>query len=159
MDVGDLSREVREWLERNGWFLGRDIGEARAGELIDVRVSDAERQGSSLVPVDAAIRVIRAYGLLTLEHPRVGDFALNMKPTVGYDGDAALIAELATNLGLQLFPVGYETSEEGLILVDEIGRFFLLHHTGAYFWGANEQDAFARFLSGADALDAEDFFV
>ncbi len=159
MDGGGLSQEVREWLEENGWFPGRDIGAIRAGELIDARVNGAECQGSSLVLVGAAARIIRAYGLLTLAHPRAGGFVLKMKPTVGYDGDAALISELARNLGRQLFPVGYESSEEGLILVDEIGRFFLLHHTGSYFWGFNEQDTFSRFLSGADALDAEDFFV
>ncbi|GGV51007.1 hypothetical protein GCM10010245_80170 [Streptomyces spectabilis] len=159
MDGGGLSQEVREWLGRNDWFPGRDVGASRAGELIDMRVSDAERQGSSLVLVDAAARIIRTYGLLTLEHPQVVDFALKIEPTVGYDGDAALISALAGNLGRQLFPVGYESSEEGLILVDEIGRFFLLHHSGAYFWGFNEQDTFARFLSGEDALDAEDFFV
>ncbi|MEW2527666.1 SUKH-3 domain-containing protein [Streptomyces sp. NPDC047071] len=159
MTVGSFSQEVRAWLEGNGWVPGRDIGEAEAGELIDVRVQDSRRQGNPLVPVDAAVRVIRAYGGLTLRHPRVEDFAMEMRPTVGYEGDAALISELATQIGKRLFPVGYDSAEYGLILVDEIGRFFHLHHTGAYFWGLDEQDAFARFLSGAEALDAEDFFV
>ncbi|WJV46456.1 SUKH-3 domain-containing protein [Streptomyces flavofungini] len=159
MDFSGLSQEVREWLERNGWFPGRDIGSAEADELIDVRVRDAERQGNPLVPIDAAVRVIRTFGLLTLQYPRAGDLALEMNPNVGYDGDAGLISELGTNLGQRLFPVGYESEDYGPVLVDELGRFFHLHHTGAYFWGFNEQDAFAHFMSGAQALDAEDFFV
>ncbi|MEV0437868.1 SUKH-3 domain-containing protein [Streptomyces spectabilis] len=159
MPVPNLSQEVHAWLERNGWTPDRDIGEVEAGELIDARVQDAERQGSPLVPSDAAVRIIRNYGLLTLQHPRIDEFAMEMRPTVGYDGDAALVSELAVQLGRSLFPVGYDSSEYGLILVDEAGRFFHLHHTGAYFWGFDEQDAFARFLSGVDALDAEEFFV
>jgi hypothetical protein len=41
-----------------------------------------------------------------------------MKPTVGYDGDAAGTKELCGGLGVDLFPVGYEESEYGLVLVD-----------------------------------------
>ncbi|QDQ13428.1 SUKH-3 domain-containing protein [Streptomyces spectabilis] len=159
MSATNLSQEVHAWLERNGWTSGRDIGEVEADELIGVRVQDAERQGNPLVSFDAAVRIIRNYGLLTLQHPRIEEFAMEMRPTVGYDGDAALISELAAQIGKSLFPVGYDSAEFGLILVDEAGRFFHLHHTGAYFWGFDEQDAFARFLSGADALDAEEFFV
>ncbi|MEL3948071.1 MULTISPECIES: SUKH-3 domain-containing protein [Streptomyces] len=159
MDTSGLSPEVREWLERNGWFPGRDIGSAAVGELIDVRVRDAERLENPLVPNDAAVRIIHAFGLLTLKYPRADDFVLKMEPTVAYDGDVALISELGENLGQRLFPVGYESEDFGPILVDELGRFFHLHHTGAYFWGFNEQEAFAHFMSGALALDAEDFFV
>ncbi|MVO90761.1 hypothetical protein GPA10_39985 [Streptomyces sp. p1417] len=152
------SPEVREWLSRNGWSSGRDIG-AEAEELVRIRLRDAERQGERLTPVDAAVRIIREYGGLRLAHPRVTDLVMEMDPTGGYDGDAAAILELTANLGKQLFPVGYESREYGLILVDEIGRFFHLHHTGAYFWGSGEYEAFAFFLGREDALDAEDFFV
>lgn len=82
-----------------------------------------------------------------------------MKPTLGYEGDAAVIAELAAGLGVGLFPVGYEESERGLILVDDTGRWFHLHHTGGYFLGKDEHDAFSRFLSGEEAPDAEDYFA
>jgi hypothetical protein len=82
-----------------------------------------------------------------------------MTPTIGYEGDASLIAELATGLGVGLFPVGYEESERGLILVDETGRWFHLHHTGGYFLGADEYDAFSRFLNDTEVPDAEDYFV
>lgn len=82
-----------------------------------------------------------------------------MDPTGGYKGDAALISELSSNIKKKLFPVGYESKEYEILLVDEVGRFFYLHHTGAYLWGLDAHDAFARFLSGADAPDAEDFFV
>jgi SUKH-3 immunity protein len=152
------SLEVADWLTEHGWFPGRDIGQ-QAEELIALRVQDSERQHHPLVPVEAAGRIIHSYGLLELGHPRLPTRALVMDPTGRYEGDAAQIAELAANLGQRLFPVGYEASELGLILVDETGRFFHLHHTGAYFIGSDEDDAFSRFLTGVDALDAEDFFV
>ncbi|MFC5721705.1 SUKH-3 domain-containing protein [Streptomyces gamaensis] len=158
MAVGDLSPEVLSWLTENGWSPGRDIG-TECDEDIDVRVRDSERQGTPLQPSDAAKRIIRTYGLLKLKHPRVSGRILKMEPAAGYEGDAEDISELASNLGCRLFPVGYDSEEFGLVLVDERGRFFYLHHTGGYFWGADEDEAFTRFLTGAHAPDAEDFFV
>ncbi|WP_052869792.1 SUKH-3 domain-containing protein [Streptomyces niger] len=150
--------EVRDWLARSGWTPGRDIGE-QAEELIRVRMQDAERQGVPLTPVPAAVRIVHTFGLLRLDHPTSPRFAWVMKPTIGYEGDAEEIQELASGLGEQLFPVGYEAAEGGLLLVDEKGRFFHLHHTGGYYLGQNEYDAFSRFLLGVDDPDAEDYFV
>ncbi|MER6353172.1 SUKH-3 domain-containing protein [Streptomyces sp. NPDC001634] len=158
MATGKLPLEVADWLTEHGWFPGRDIGQ-QADELIALRVQDSERQYYPLAPVEAASKIIHSYGLLELGHPRLPARALVMDPTGRYEGDAAEISELAANLGQRLFPVGYEASELGLVLVDEGGRFFHLHHSGAYFIGSDENDAFSRFLSGADAPDAEDFFV
>ncbi|WP_432159192.1 MULTISPECIES: SUKH-3 domain-containing protein [unclassified Streptomyces] len=146
------------WLTENGWVPGRDIGE-RAAELVEVRVRDAARQGVALSASPAAVRIVRSYGLLRLAHEKAAGEVWVMKPTPGYEGDAALIAELAAGLGTGLFPVGYEESERGLLLVDEKGRWFHLHHTGGYLLGADEFDAFSRFLRGVEAPDAEDYFV
>nr|BFD84739.1 hypothetical protein StreXyl84_41400 [Streptomyces sp. Xyl84] len=150
--------EVRSWLMENGWYPGRDLGE-EADALIRVRMDDAERQGIPLVPVQPAIDVIHAYGGLTLPQPKTPGVAWAMKPTVGYDGDVAAISELAAGLGARVFPVGYEKSEFGILLVDEKGRFFGLHHTGGYYLGSSEIDAFSRFLMGVLDPDAEDYFV
>ncbi|MET9530941.1 SUKH-3 domain-containing protein [Streptomyces sp. NPDC006649] len=158
MATDGSSPQVPRWLRENGWAPDRDIGE-RASELIDVRMIDAERQGAPLLPVEPAVEFVHRYGLLRLAHPKTANLALVINPTVGYAGDAAEISELADDLGKMLFPVGYEASEYGLILVDEEGRFFHLHHTGAYFLGSDENDTFERFLKGVDAPDAEDFFV
>ncbi|MEU0105734.1 SUKH-3 domain-containing protein [Streptomyces sp. NPDC006251] len=149
--------QVMAWLISNGWAPGRDLGD-RAAELVEIRVRDAERQGVALSPSPAATRVVHTYGLLRLPHPKAAEAWL-MKPTIGYEGDAALIEELAAGIGVGLFPVGFEESEFGLLLVDETGRWFHLHHTGGYFLGADEYDAFSRFLSGVDAPDVEDCSV
>ncbi|MFJ6016687.1 SUKH-3 domain-containing protein [Streptomyces sp. NPDC092952] len=158
MRSDQLTPDIREWLVAHGWAPGRDLG-ARAEELVQVRVRDSARQECPLRPVPAAVHVIRSFGLLTLKHPTVQRCSWVMDPTVGYDGDARLIRELSSGLGTELFPVGYESSEYGILLVDEGERFFHLHHTGGYFLGGNTLDAFSRFLTGLPDPDAEDFFV
>lgn len=153
-----LPPEVRDWLVTCGWSPERDIGYL-ADELIRIRLDDAERHGIALPPTPGAVRVIRDYGELRLSHPTDRRCAWIMNPTFGYDGDARAISELARGLGTELFPVGYESLEYGIILIDRSDRFFALHHTGGYYLGADEADAFSRFLTGTHAEDAEDFFV
>ncbi len=149
--------QVEHWLTSNGWFPGRDIG-SRADELIELRLRDAGDHQDTLAPVEAATRVIRCYGELRLPCPDETNI-LCMSPTLTFPGDVQVFAELADSLGVRLFPVGYETAELGIWLVDESGRFFYQHHTGGYFLGENEYEAFALALSGDTRPDAEDYFV
>lgn len=158
MNHAQLTPEVSNWLTACGWSPNRDIGDS-AEELIRIRLKSAGQHGVTLIPTPQAVRVIRSYGGLRLVHPTDRGSAWIMNPTFGYDGDAAVIKELALELGTELFPVGYESLEYGIILVDEHGRFFVLHHTGGYYVGASDADAFSRFLIRTAPLDAEDFFV
>ncbi|SCF57858.1 SUKH-3 domain-containing protein [Streptomyces sp. Ncost-T10-10d] len=158
MSSEGFTPEVRDWLTANGWSPGRDIGD-HAEELIQVRVQDAQRQGIALTPMPAAVHVIHTFGLLHLTHPTAQDISWITAPTLGYEGDARAIQELAFGLGTELFPIGYESSEYGILLIDERGRFFHLHHTGGYYLGENTADTFSRFLIGAPDPDAEDFFA
>ncbi|MFF4156584.1 SUKH-3 domain-containing protein [Streptomyces sp. NPDC001678] len=142
-----------------GWFPGRDIGPL-ANELTRMRVRDAARQGETLKPSGTAVRFIRSYGDLELPFPRSSpEVKLVLDPTGGYDGDAGNFVELAQNIGRKLFPGAFETYECGIWLIDETGRFFYSHHTGFYFLGENEYEAFAMALSGWTRPDAEDFYV
>ncbi|MEV4743336.1 SUKH-3 domain-containing protein [Streptomyces sp. NPDC049555] len=159
MTLSAHTPEVAGWLTEHGWFPGRDIG-PRADELIQVRVDDATRQGWQLAPLETAVRFVHEYGDLELRSPRKSpDVVLTIKPTGGYEGDVEDFAELGEGLGVRLFPVAYETYERGIWLVDETGRFFYWHHTGGYFLGENEYEAFAAAMSGRLLPDAEDYFV
>ncbi|MFJ1755320.1 SUKH-3 domain-containing protein [Kitasatospora sp. NPDC088134] len=152
------AEDVEAWLEADGWFPGRDIG-ARADELIGIRVRDASAQGAPLTVFPRAVEFVRSFGELRLADPADAGRALWLRPTIGYDGDAADIGELAAGLGKALFPVGLETGENGILLVDDDGRLFYLHHTGGYFLGETPASAFAQWLSGRAMQDAEDFFA
>lgn len=151
--------EVERWLAESGWSAERDLGPL-AEELIQIRVQDAARQGEELQVLDTAVRFIHSYGDIELPFPRrSSDVRLILDPTGGYDGDAEDFVELSRNLGKKLFPVGFETYECGIWLVDECGRLFYSHHTGCYFLGENEYEAFALALSGRTRPDAEEYFV
>ncbi|MEU7167896.1 SUKH-3 domain-containing protein [Streptomyces morookaense] len=159
MTLREHTPEVSNWLAQNGWHPGRDIGVV-AENLIRIRVEDAAGQGWRLEVSEAATRFIHSYGELELPYPGSSpEVTLNFDPTAGYHGDAEAFAELSEGLGRKVFPVGYESYEFGIWVVDEIGRFFYLHHTGGYFLGENEFEALSLALSGKSRPDAEDFFV
>lgn len=149
---------VDQWLADHGWYPGRDIG-GQADELIDFRVRDAERQGHPLTVSARASQFIHSYGLLKLTHPKTEESSLIIDPKGRYEGDVEDIAELGASLGQHLFPVGFEEADLSILLVDDMDRFFYLHHTGAYYAGAGALDVFARFVNNVDTPDAEDFFV
>ncbi|MEU7164597.1 SUKH-3 domain-containing protein [Streptomyces morookaense] len=135
MTLNTHTPDVERWLSTHGWFPGRDIGE-RAHEIVSLRVHGAREQGSPLTPLEAATRIIRLYGGLELPYPGAEpEMTLIMNPATGSRGDVRQISELAEGLGLQLFPVAFETYENGIWLVGETGRFFYLHPTGGYFLG------------------------
>ncbi|GAA2448967.1 SUKH-3 domain-containing protein [Streptomyces macrosporus] len=152
------SREaIEDWLRAGGWFPERDEA-AEADRLIRWRVDDSTRQGFPLEPFEQAVRFLREFVLLEFPVPLAPERKFVANPAVGYEGDAERIAELAGDLGQKLFPVGYETVENGLVLVDELGRFFYLHFTGPYFLGADRTQALSSLMTG-DQGPAEDHYV
>lgn len=157
MESGEGDGEVVRWLVSNGWSPGRDIGD-RADELILARVDVARQQGVELIAVPAARKIIHSYGMLELARPGASGSVIVMSPMGGYGGDVHDISELSSDLGSPVFPVGFDPNDYALVLVDETGRFFSLHHTGAYFMGKNDMDAFRRFMHGIPDDDAEPYF-
>ncbi|MGK4579835.1 SUKH-3 domain-containing protein [Kitasatospora sp. HPMI-4] len=148
--------DTEAWLTAHGWSATRDIG-ARADELIAARVQNAEKQGESLVPFAAAAYFLRSFGELTL--PLDEDIDLLLTPAYGWNGDAAEIAELAGLLGEPLFPVGFETGENGQLLVSTRGRFFYLHESGCYYLGESALEALGQRLGGGQMRGAREFYV
>ncbi len=149
--------EIEAWLLANGWYPGRE-NEAEAERLIAVRVRGSASQGCPLLPWDQVHRFVSSYVGLELPMPRAPERKFRADPTFGYEGDAGLVVELARNLGRRLFPVGWETTENGIVLLDDTGRFFYLHHTGPYFLGHDEIQALSSLMTG-DQEDAEGHFV
>ncbi|MBW5483897.1 SUKH-3 domain-containing protein [Streptomyces bambusae] len=149
--------EVEAWLRAGGWYPGRDERE-RAEQLIAVRVADAARQGFPMEPWPAVTEFVARYVGLRLPMPMAPDRVFLAHPAVGHEGDAEDIAELAADLGRRLFPVGYEVGEWGTVLLDDLGRFFYLHHTGPYFIGIDEHQALSSLMRG-DQDDVDDFYV
>ncbi|WP_407703234.1 SUKH-3 domain-containing protein [Streptomyces solincola] len=153
--------ELDAWLRANGWHPGREDESGnrdKADRLITARVRRSADQGAALEPWEEAHRFVASYVGLEFPMPLAPERRFRADPTFGYDGDAEEIAELARGLGRRLFPVGWETSENGIVLLDDTGRFFYLHHTWPYFLGSDEVQALSSLMTG-DQEDAEDYFV
>ncbi|MDV5145326.1 SUKH-3 domain-containing protein [Streptomyces sp. SBC-4] len=149
--------EVEAALAEAGWSPGRDIG-ARLPELLRVVTERFADEGHPVEPFPAARDFVREFGGLRLVVPGTPPDAIGLTPHWIYEESAEDVAELAANLGRRLFPVGYEAFDGGMILVDDTGRFFLMHHTGPYFLGTNTHEAVSCLLRGP-RQEAGKYFV
>ncbi|QES24478.1 hypothetical protein DEJ46_08160 [Streptomyces venezuelae] len=141
------AREVEAVLAGAGWVPGRDIG-ARLPALLGFVTDRFAAEGHPVEPFPAARDFVREFGGLRLEIPGTPADAVGFTPHWIYEDSAEDVAELAGNLGQRLFPVGYETFDGSMLLIDETGRFFLLHHTGPYFLGESAHEAVSCLLRG-----------
>ncbi|MEU5163289.1 SUKH-3 domain-containing protein [Streptomyces sp. NPDC020875] len=161
MPLRRTPEEVNAWLLAHGRRPGREDepgNRARADRLIEVRVRRSAAEGFPLLPWDGVRRFVASYVGLEFPVPLAPERRFRADPTFGYAGDSESITELAESLGRRLFPVGWETAENGIVLLDDTGRFFYLHHTGPYFLGADEPGALAALMTGYQE-DAEDYYV
>ncbi|MCB5179672.1 SUKH-3 domain-containing protein [Streptomyces antimicrobicus] len=146
--------EVDAWLRQHGW-TPEHRDRAAAERLIAERVADADRQGFPLEPWEEVVDFVSRYVGHVFPMPQAPDRRFMPDPTLGYEDDAEDIVELASDIGRKLFPVGYETIEAGIVLMDDLGRFFYLHHTGPYFLGKDEHQALSSLMRGdQDEVDA-----
>ncbi|MCL3993251.1 SUKH-3 domain-containing protein [Streptomyces lavenduligriseus] len=70
-----------------------------------------------------------------------------------------LAQELADGLGNKVFPVAHDTFDGGTVLMDEIGRFFYLHHSGEYFLGCDKHSALMSYSRGYPLEYAENHYA
>ncbi|KOG46606.1 MULTISPECIES: SUKH-3 domain-containing protein [Streptomyces] len=140
-----------------GWHPGRDIGDQVAA-LTRVVTEKYEEEGFPLEPLPTAVDFLREYGQLRLDKPGDPPDAAVFVPHWIYEESGEDVAELAANLATRVFPVGYDTFDRSMILIDETGRFFLLHHTGPYFVGSNTYEAISCLLRGP-LEEAGNYFV
>ncbi|MFD7028274.1 SUKH-3 domain-containing protein [Streptomyces sp. NPDC059917] len=147
--------DVEAWFLRYGWFPGRNIGR-RADDLVAEVIAEYRAEGVDLCPLEPATAFLREHGLLRLVIcPRRGD-SIVFEPAKTWPGDPADVRALADLLGVELFPIGYDTSEGSSVLMDGRGRFFCVHETGNYYMGADRAEAFIS-LGNAPMRDAEEF--
>ncbi|MBW5483900.1 SUKH-3 domain-containing protein [Streptomyces bambusae] len=149
--------QVDAALTEAGWSRGRDIG-AELPELLKVVTDRFAAEGHPVEPFQAALDFVREYGGLRLVIPGTPPDAVGFTPHWIYEESGEDVAELAGNLGMRLFPVGYEEFDGAMILIDETGRFFLMHHTGPYFLGMNTHEAISCLLRGPQQ-EASNYFV
>ncbi|MFD5108525.1 SUKH-3 domain-containing protein [Streptomyces cinereoruber] len=151
------ARDVDAWFGDHGWFPGRDVAGLVPAMTARI-VEEYGREGFPVEPFAAADAFLAEHGGLRLTIDVRRDEHLSFTPRTVWRDDPAEVAELSRGLGVRLFPVGVDSSEGSTVLVDERGRFFYLHHTGASYMGADKHEAMIA-LAHAPMRDAEDFFV
>ncbi|MFG2759106.1 SUKH-3 domain-containing protein [Streptomyces wuyuanensis] len=151
------AEEVDEWLAGAGWEPGRDVGE-KASEAIAAVVERYRSYGVDIEPSPPALAFIKEHAFLRAVIDTAPENFAVFTPHLVFKGDAEEISDLAGELGSKLFPIGYDTYDGSTILMDEMGRFFFSHHTGAYYLGREKYEALMSLMS-SQMEDAEDYFV
>lgn len=142
--------EVAAVLARAGHHPGRDVGDERLGALLRTVTERFAAEGHPVEAFPAARAFVRTYGGLRFDIPGTPPDAVGLTPHWIYEESGEDVAELAGALRTRLFPVGYTTFDGAMLLLDETGRFFLLHHTGPYHLGDGVDEAVSRLLRGPD---------
>ncbi|MEU0299294.1 SUKH-3 domain-containing protein [Streptomyces sp. NPDC006175] len=145
------------WLTEAGWYPGRNVGE-EADRAITAAVERYRSYGVEISPSGPALAFVQEHAFLRAVIDTAPENLAIFTPHLVFKGDAEEISELAADLGLQLFPVGYDTYDGSTLLIDGNGRFFLCHHTGAYYLGREKYEAMMSLMS-SDMDDAENYFV
>ncbi|MGW9456002.1 SUKH-3 domain-containing protein [Streptomyces globisporus] len=157
MPILSTNEEVDAWLTEAGWYPGRDAAR-EAAEAVATVTDRYRAYGVDIEPSAAALAFVREHiSLRTVIDTAPENFAI-FTPHLVFKGDAEEIAELAGDLGVKLFPVGYDTYDGSTILMDESGRFFFSHHTGSYYLGSEKYEALMSLMS-SEMDDAENYFV
>ncbi|MEU7277318.1 SUKH-3 domain-containing protein [Streptomyces sp. NPDC045431] len=157
MPILSTPQEVDAWLREAGWHPGRDVGE-QAAEAIATVVERYRTYGVDIQPSMPALAFIREHAFLRAVIDTAPENRVVFTPHLVFKGDAEEIDELAGELGTRLFPIGYDTYDGATILMDETGRFFFSHDTGAYYLGCEKYEALMK-LTSSEMEDAEDHFV
>ncbi|MEU1211445.1 SUKH-3 domain-containing protein [Streptomyces sp. NPDC005791] len=157
MPILSTAEEVDAWLSEAGWYPGRDV-EDEASDAVSAVVERYRSYGVEIEPSAPALAFSREHALLRAVIDTAPENFVVFTPHLVFKGDAEEISELATDLGVQLFPVGYDTYDGSTLLIDTNGRFFFSHHTGAYYLGREKYEALISLMS-SETEDAENYFV
>ncbi|WP_426366829.1 SUKH-3 domain-containing protein [Streptomyces sp. E-08] len=149
--------DVDAWFAEGGWYPGRNVAEQAAAFVAEV-VEETRRYGHPVEPFAAATAFLAEHAGVRLTIDARREEYLYFKPVIVWESTSEEIAELSRNLGVRIFPVGWDSSEGEVIVIDERNRFFCMHHTGNYYLGTGKYGAMTD-LYRYPMKDAEDFYV
>ncbi|MBL1104380.1 SUKH-3 domain-containing protein [Streptomyces sp. 5-8] len=158
MHILKSSEAVDAWLAGAGWHPGRRCDDLAAAE-VEFAVESFRNDGGSLDVIAPALFFLREHvGLVAPRRASTEDRVM-FYPRLMYVGAAEDVQDIADGLGKKVFPVAHDTYDGGTILIDEVGRFFYLHHSGGYFLGNDKHSALMSYSRGYPLDDAEDYYA
>lgn len=137
---------VEHILEEAGWYPGRKID---IGSMIE----DLEREGYNL-PNDLVKKLLEEYWNLELNFKtpdgKFGNIRLNIEEI--FDADVRIIKKIGELLNEDLIPVGTIHFDTALLLVSDIGKFYMAANGMLYLLGVNFHNAIFTIISQADVI-------
>ncbi|MFF8379337.1 SUKH-3 domain-containing protein [Streptomyces sp. NPDC015661] len=149
--------DVDAWFGEYGWYPGRNAGD-RATAFVAETVEESRSGGFPLEPVAPATDFLTEHAGLRVMHDAQRDDYIDFTPVPVWSDTFENMAELSRSLGVRLFPVGWDSTDGEVYVVDERNRFFCMHHTGDYYLGEGKHGAMIG-LYAFPLQDAEDFYV
>ncbi|MFF5923527.1 SUKH-3 domain-containing protein [Streptomyces flavochromogenes] len=149
--------DVDAWFAEYGWFPGRNVADLVPAIVAEI-VEDSRKYGFPMEPFAAATDFLAEHAGLRLTLDARREDYLHLTPVIVWRSTPEDIAELSRHLGVRLFPVGWDSSEGEVMVIDEQGRLFFMHHTGNYYMGADKHEAMIS-LFHSPMRDAEDLYV
>lgn len=149
--------DVDAWFGVYGWFPGRNAAE-QASAFVAEAVEESRKRGFPVVPFPAATDFLTEHVGLRVTHDVQRDDYIDFTAVPVWGHLFEDMAELSSRLGVRLFPVGWDSTDGEVFVIDEGGRFFCMHHTGDYYMGTDKHKAMIA-LYRSPMQDAEDFYV
>lgn len=109
-------------------------------------------------PFAAATDFLAEHAGLSVTHDVRREEHLHFTPVPVWGDLFEDIAELSRGLGAKVFPVGWDSAEGELLVIDEQGRFFTMNSFGNYYMGTGKHEAMIG-LFRWPMKDAEDLYV
>ncbi|MGW6392885.1 SUKH-3 domain-containing protein [Streptomyces sp. NPDC055103] len=153
----NVPADVDAWFAEYGWFPGRNVAEQASAFVAEV-LEESRKGGFPVEPFAAATDFLAEHAGLRVTHDvqRAEHFHFTPVPVWGYLFED--IAELSRGLGVRLFPIGWDSGEGEVLVIDEQGRFFNMNSFGNYYMGTGKHEAMIG-LFHRPMQDAEDLYV
>lgn len=149
--------DVDAWFAEYGWSPGRNVAE-QASVFAEEAVEESRKRGFPVVPFPAATDFLAEHVGLRVMHDVQRDDYVDFRTAPAWGHLFEDMAELSRRLDVRLFPIGWDSTDGEVYVIDERGRFFCMHHTGDYFMGTGKHEAMIG-LYRFPMRDAEDFYV
>ncbi|MFD7960545.1 SUKH-3 domain-containing protein [Streptomyces zaomyceticus] len=149
--------DVDAWFAEYGWYPGRNAAE-QASAFVAEAVEESRKRGFPVQPFPAATDFLTEHAGLRVMHDVRRDDYIDLTPVPDWCNLFEDMAELSRRLEVRLFPIGWDSTDGEVYVVDERGRFFCMHHTGDYYLGTGRHEAMMG-LYRCPMRDAEDFYA
>ncbi|WP_314613542.1 SUKH-3 domain-containing protein [Streptomyces stackebrandtii] len=152
-----VPEDVDAWFAAYGWFSGRNAAEQASAFVTEV-VEESRKGGFPVEPFPAASAFLAEHAGLRVTHDLQREDHLHFTPVPVWCDLFEDMAELSRGLGVRLFPVGWDSGEGEVFVMDEQSRFFNMNSFGNYYLGTGKHEAMIG-LFRWPMQDAEDLYV